>query len=76
MFGVFMAQDLFLFFLFFEITLVPMFFLIGIWGYMNREQAANRFLLYNGLGSAIMLIAFLILVSDGWIQPSAVADRS
>lgn len=63
MFGVFMAQDLFLFFLFFEITLVPMFFLIGIWGYMNREQAANRFLLYNGLGSAIMLIAFLILVS-------------
>jgi NADH-quinone oxidoreductase subunit M len=63
MFGVFMAQDLFLFFLFFEITLVPMFFLIGIWGYMNREQAANRFLLYNGLGSAIMLITFLILVS-------------
>ncbi|WNR44657.1 complex I subunit 4 family protein [Paenibacillus roseipurpureus] len=63
MFGVFLAQDLFLFFLFFEITLVPMFFLIGIWGYMNREQAANRFLLYNGLGSAIMLIAFLILVA-------------
>ncbi|MEW9702329.1 NuoM family protein [Paenibacillus sp. SI8] len=63
MFGVFMSQDLFLFFLFFEITLVPMFFLIGIWGYMNREQAANRFLVYNGLGSAIMLIAFLILVS-------------
>lgn len=63
MFGVFLSQDLFLFFLFFEITLVPMFFLIGIWGYMNREQAANRFLLYNGLGSAIMLIAFLILVS-------------
>lgn len=63
MFGVFLSQDLFLFFLFFEITLVPMFFLIGIWGYMNREQAANRFILYNGLGSAIMLIAFLILVS-------------
>ncbi|MDF2647846.1 MAG: subunit of NADH:ubiquinone oxidoreductase [Paenibacillus sp.] len=63
MFGVFLSQDLFLFFLFFEITLVPMFFLIGIWGYMNREQAANRFLLYNGLGSAIMLIAFLILIS-------------
>ena len=41
MFGVFLAQDLFLFFVFFEITLVPMFFLIGIWGYMNREQAAN-----------------------------------
>ncbi|TCZ76878.1 NADH-quinone oxidoreductase subunit M [Paenibacillus albiflavus] len=63
MFGVFMAQDLFLFFIFFELTLVPMFFLIGIWGYMNREKAANRFLIYNGLGSAIMFIAFLILVS-------------
>ncbi|MNH87678.1 NAD(P)H-quinone oxidoreductase chain 4 1 [compost metagenome] len=63
MFGVFMSQDLFLFFLFFEITLVPMFFLIGIWGFMDREKAANRFLIYNGLGSAIMLIAFLILVS-------------
>jgi NADH-quinone oxidoreductase subunit M len=63
MFGVFMAQDLFLFFLFFEITLVPMFFLIGIWGYMDKEKAANRFLIYNGLGSAIMLIAFLIIVS-------------
>ncbi len=63
MFGVFMAQDLFLFFLFFESTLVPMFFLIGIWGFIHREKAANRFLLYNGVGSAIMLIAFLILVA-------------
>lgn len=63
MFGVFMAQDLFLFFVFFEITLIPMFFLIGIWGYADRERAANKFLIYNGLGSAVMLIAFLILVS-------------
>ncbi|SCW58289.1 NADH-quinone oxidoreductase subunit M [Paenibacillus tianmuensis] len=63
MFGVFMAQDLFLFFVFFELTLIPMFFLIGIWGYMDRERAANKFLIYNGIGSAIMLIAFLILVS-------------
>jgi NADH-quinone oxidoreductase subunit M len=63
MFGVFMAQDLFLFFLFFELTLVPMFFLIGIWGYLDREKAANKFLIYNGLGSALMLIAFLILVT-------------
>jgi NADH-quinone oxidoreductase subunit M len=63
MFGVFMSQDLFQFFVFFEFTLVPAFFLIGIWGFMDREKAANRFLIYNGLGSAIMLIAFLILVS-------------
>lgn len=63
MFGVFTAQDLFLFFVFFEVTLVPVFFLIGIWGLVNREKAANSFLIYNGIGSAIMLIAFLILVS-------------
>ncbi|WJH37330.1 NADH-quinone oxidoreductase subunit M [Paenibacillus sp. CC-CFT747] len=73
-FGVFMAQDLFLFFLFFEITLVPMFFLIGIWGYINREQAANKFLIYNGLGSAVMLIVFLILVTTAGF--SAVQDAN
>lgn len=63
MLGVFMAQDLFLFFVFFEMTLIPMFFLVGIWGFQDRERAANKFLIYNGLGSAVMLIAFLILVS-------------
>lgn len=59
MLGVFMAQNLLLFFLFFEITLIATFFLIGIWGYQNREKAANSFLIYNGIGSAIMLIAFI-----------------
>jgi NADH-quinone oxidoreductase subunit M len=63
MFGVFLAKDLFLFFLFFEVTLIPMFFLVGIWGYKDREKAANKFLIYNGIGSAVMLIAFLILVN-------------
>ncbi|MBP1157839.1 MULTISPECIES: NADH-quinone oxidoreductase subunit M [unclassified Paenibacillus] len=63
MLGVFMSQDLFLFFVFFEMTLIPMFFLVGIWGFKDRERAANKFLIYNGIGSAIMLIAFLILVS-------------
>lgn len=63
MLGVFMAQDLFLFFLFFEATLVPAFFLIGIWGYMRKEKAANKFLIYNGIGSAVMLIAFFIIIS-------------
>lgn len=61
--GVFMARDLFLFFIFFEITLIAMYFLIGIWGYFNRERAANHFVIYNGLGSAIMLIAFILLVN-------------
>ncbi|MEJ8544157.1 NADH-quinone oxidoreductase subunit M [Brevibacillus borstelensis] len=61
MFGVFAAQNLFLFFIFFELTLVPTYFLIGIWGYGEREKAANKFLLYNGIGSAVMLIAFIVL---------------
>ncbi|WP_058300319.1 complex I subunit 4 family protein [Gorillibacterium timonense] len=63
MFGVFMARDLFLFFLFFEAALVPVFFLVGIWGSVNREKAAIQFLLYNGIGSALMLTAFLILIA-------------
>lgn len=61
MLGVFAADNLFLFFIFFELTLVPMYFLIGIWGYGERERAANKFLLYNGIGSGIMLLAFIIL---------------
>lgn len=61
MLGVFAADNLFLFFIFFEMTLVPMFFLVGIWGYGEREKAANKFLLYNGIGSGIMLIAFIVL---------------
>jgi len=61
MFGVFASQNLFLFFIFFELTLVPMYFLIGIWGYSERERAANKFLLYNGIGSAVMLIAFIVI---------------
>lgn len=77
MFGVFMSQDLFLFFVFFEATLIPTFFLVGIWGYMNKEKAANKFLLYNGLGSAVMLLAFLILVvTAGFSQVQDQASSS
>jgi NADH-quinone oxidoreductase subunit M len=63
MFGVFLSRDLFLFFIFFESTLVPMFFLIGIYGFHEREKTANQFLIYNGIGSAFMLLAFLILIA-------------
>ncbi|MFD2672055.1 complex I subunit 4 family protein [Marinicrinis sediminis] len=63
MFGVFLAKDLFLFFIFFEMAIIPTFFLIGIWGFMDREKAANKFLIYNGVGSAILLIAILLLVN-------------
>lgn len=61
MLGVFTAQNLILFFVFFEITLVPMFFLIGKWGYFEKEKAAYSFLIYNGLGSAILLIVIMVL---------------
>lgn len=61
MLGVFTAQNLILFFIFFEITLIPMFFLIGKWGYLEKEKAAFRFLIYNGLGSAILLIVIMVL---------------
>lgn len=61
MLGVFTAQNLILFFIFFETTLVPTFFLTGKWGYDQREKAAYSFLIYNGLGSAILLIVIMIL---------------
>jgi NADH-quinone oxidoreductase subunit M len=61
MLGVFTAQNLILFFIFFEITLIPMFFLIGKWGYYEKEKAAYSFLIYNGLGSAILLIVIMAL---------------
>ena len=75
MLGVFLARDVFLFFVFFEMTLIPMFFLIGIWGFMNREKAANKFLLYNGIGSAIMLIAFVLLVSTAGFRADQMPDK-
>lgn len=62
MLGVFASQNLLLFFLFFELTLIPMFFLIGKWGYADREKAAYSFLIYNGLGSAVLLIAIVALL--------------
>ncbi|OIK12591.1 NADH-quinone oxidoreductase subunit M [Bacillus sp. MUM 13] len=61
MLGVFTAQNLVLFFIFFEITLIPMFFLIGKWGFLHKEKAAYSFLIYNGIGSAILLIVIMIL---------------
>ncbi|WP_071460960.1 NADH-quinone oxidoreductase subunit M [Bacillus massilinigeriensis] len=61
MLGVFTAQNLILFFVFFEMTLIPMFFLIGKWGFFEKEKAAYSFLIYNGLGSAILLIVIMVL---------------
>src|SRR5437660_2107266 len=57
--GVFSSMDLFLFYLFFEVSLVPMYFLIGIWGGENRLYAAIKFFLYTLVGSVVMLLGVL-----------------
>jgi len=59
--GVFLAQDLFLFYVFWEFTLVPMYFLIGVWGGPRRIYAAVKFFLYTMAGSILMLLALLWL---------------
>jgi NADH-quinone oxidoreductase subunit M len=59
--GVFIAQDLFLFYVFWEIALVPMYFLIGIWGHDRRIYAAVKFFLYTMAGSVLMLAAIIYL---------------
>ena len=61
MMGVFLAQDLFLFYVYWEFTLVPMYFLIGIWGGPQRMYAAVKFFLYTMAGSLLMLLAILWL---------------
>ena len=63
MVGVFAAQDLFLFYLFFEAGLIPMYLIIGIWGGANRIYAAYKFFLYTLLGSLLMLVAMLWMVN-------------
>jgi NADH-quinone oxidoreductase subunit M len=59
--GVFLALDLFLFFLMFELTIVPLYFLIGRWGHGRRVYAATKFFLFTMLGSAFMLVAIIAL---------------
>ena len=65
--GTFVAQDLILFFVFFEIVLLPMYFMIGVWGGEERQYAAIKFFLFTLFGSALMIISFLALffLADG-----------
>jgi NADH-quinone oxidoreductase subunit M len=67
MVGTFVAQDLILFFIFFEVVLLPMYFMIGVWGGPRREYASIKFFLFTLFGSALMLLSFLALYfkSDG-----------
>src|SRR5579862_1542211 len=61
MIGVFVSLDLFLFFVFWELTLIPMYFMIGMWGHERRIYAAVKFILYTMFGSILMLVAILKL---------------
>ena len=63
--GTFAAQDLILFFVFFELVLLPMYFMIGVWGGPNRQYAAIKFFLYTLFGSALMILSFLALFFKG-----------
>ena len=75
MIGVFVAQDLFLFYIFWEVTLVPMYFLIGIWGAEERIYAAVKFFLYTMAGSILMLLAILFVgnVAGTFALPEIIA---
>jgi len=64
MLGVFMAQDIFLFYIFFEAGLIPMYLIIGIWGGKERIYASYKFFLYTLLGSVLMLVAMLWMVNQ------------
>lgn len=71
--GVFVALDFFLFYIFWEISLVPLYFIIGAWGGPNREYAAIKFFLYTLVGSVLMLLAIVILYFASGVTP---ADRT
>jgi len=68
MIGVFVSLDLFLFYVFWEAMLIPMYFLIGIWGHERRIYAAVKFFLYTMAGSVLMLVAFLVLYRASGLQ--------
>ena len=73
MIGVFVSLDLFLFYVFWDAMLIPMYFLIGIWGYDQRIYAAVKFMLYTMAGSVLMLIAILTLA---WLHSEATGAYS
>src|SRR5207237_1836763 len=70
MIGVFLAFDIILFYVFFELTLVPLFFLIGIWGGPERRLAARKFFIYTLTGSLITLLGVLGIVLFCYAQTS------
>jgi NADH-quinone oxidoreductase subunit M len=75
MLGVFVSIDLFLFYMFWDFVLIPMYFLIGIWGYERRVYAAVKFILYTMAGSVLMLVA-IIGLAMAWAQSSPTGTPS
>ena len=73
MIGVFSALDVFLFYIFWDFVLIPMYFLIGIWGYDQRIYAAVKFILYTMAGSVLMLVAIIGL---SWVHQSVTGAHS
>ena len=71
MYGTFLASDLFLFYFFWEIVLIPMFFLIGIWGGKERIYATVKFFLYTMVGSLLMLVAIFYMIKTSAITQGA-----
>ena len=68
MLGVFVALDMFLFYVFWEVMLIPMYLIIGVWGHERRRYAAIKFILYTMLGSLLMLVAIIWLYSAASTQ--------
>ncbi len=74
--GVFVAMDLFLFYVFWEMMLIPMYFLIGIWGGKDRIYAAVKFFLFTAVGSLLMLVAILYLANKTGAVPGQAVSFS
>jgi NADH-quinone oxidoreductase subunit M len=74
MLGVFTAQDIVLFYVFFEFTLIPLFFLIGLWGGPDRRLAARKFFIYTLAGSVLTLVGLLYLVAAHYDQTRAAGE--
>src|SRR4051812_44966462 len=72
--GVFSARDIILFYIFFEFTLIPLFFLIGIWGSEDRRYAASKFFIYTLAGSMLTFLGLLAIVFWAW-QPSSGGEK-
>ena len=75
MMGVFVALDFFLFYVFWEIMLLPMYFLIGVWGGPRREYAAIKFFIYTLFGSVLMLLALLALYFSVSVVDPATGEK-